>query len=82
MTWKRVKVVVFNHSFSPLALIRLLRLKAARSRIDDGIPRSRKAPDLGHPPVGNFADKATLKDVQLNVDGTILGRSWSFQVLL
>ena len=47
MTWKCVRVVVFNHSFSFLGLIRLLRLKAARSCIDGGIPRSRKARDKG-----------------------------------
>jgi len=49
MTGKCVKVLAFNHSFSFLALIRSLRLQAAKSRIDDGIPRSRKARDLGRP---------------------------------
>ena len=47
MTGKCVKVLAFNHSFSFLALIRSLRLQAAKSRIDDGIPRSRKARDKG-----------------------------------
>jgi len=46
---KCVEVLAFNRSFSFLAHIRLLRLKAARSRIDDGIPKSRKARDLRHP---------------------------------
>ncbi len=41
--------VAFNRSFSFAAVICLLRLKAARSRTEDDIPRSRKARDLGHP---------------------------------
>lgn len=45
-----MKGVVFNHRFSFLALIRLLRLKAARSRIDDGFPGLEKREDPGHQP--------------------------------
>ena len=46
--------VALNRSFSFAALICLLRLKAARSRTEDGIPRSRKARDLGHPAASQY----------------------------